>query len=285
MSAAEDPGDLASHVGRSRQTVATLDPWPAAALTAALGRDDRPTAGEPLPPFWHQLYANPVVHAGVTGPDGHERRGEFVPPVPPGWLRMWAGGRLRWARPLRVGDQVVRTSIVKAATPKQGRRGRFVLVTVEHRWEDAGGDLTLIEEQDLVYREPTPQGVESGAGIVADEGPWQREWRPDPVLLFRYSALTYNGHRIHYDADYARAIEGYPGLVVHGPLLATLMLDLVRREHPGASARTFRFRAVSPLIVDETLTVHGGPGEGGNVRLWVAGPGRRLAMEGEAGLG
>jgi 3-methylfumaryl-CoA hydratase len=278
-----DEAALMANVGRSRVAEAMLDPWPAAALTAALGRDDPPASGTALPPFWHQLYANPVVAAHATGADGHERRGEFLPPVPTGWLRMWAGGRLRLERPLLLGEQVLKTSTVRAVTPKQGRRGRLVFVLVEHRWEAPGG-LALVEEQDLVYREPD-RTAGRDISVVAGEGSWSHDWRPDPVLLFRYSALTYNGHRIHYDADYARREEGYRGLVVHGPLLATLMLDLVRRKKAGAEVRTFQFRATAPLFAGDTLTVHGEPGQGGGVGLWVAGPGGRLAMEGQAGFG
>jgi 3-methylfumaryl-CoA hydratase len=274
---------LTAHVGRSRQAESTLGPWPAAALAAALGRDDPPGAGEALPPFWHQLYANAAVAASATGPDGHERRGEFLPPVPSGWLRMWAGGRLRLERPLRIGERISKISTVRAVTPKRGRQGRLVFVLVEHRWEASGGEVVLVEEQDLVYREPV-QPAGSVTEIAADESSWRQDWRHDPVLLFRYSALTYNGHRIHYDADYARQAEGYPGLVVHGPLLATLMLDLVRRERPDAVVRAFRFLAVAPLFAGEELAVRGGSGEGRRVSLWAAGPGRRLAMEGEAEL-
>ncbi len=266
-------------LGRTQGASTVVDPWPAAALTAALGRDDPPGRGEPLPPFWHQLYARPVVAAARTGPDGHERLGEFLPAVPDA-RRMWAGGRLTLHGPLRVGDRLTRTSTVRSITPKQGRQGPLVFVIVEHRLETEHG-LALVEEQDLVYRQ--------GGGLAGEPprrevpGRWRRSWATDPVLLFRYSALTYNGHRIHYDADYARAVEGYPGLVVHGPLLATLMLDLVRRELPARTVGSFSFRAVSPLIAGEELTVHGEP-EDECVRLWVTGPEARLAMEGMAAV-
>jgi 3-methylfumaryl-CoA hydratase len=158
---------LTAHVGRSRQAESTLGPWPAAALAAALGRDDPPGAGEALPPFWHQLYANAAVAASATGPDGHERRGEFLPPVPSGWLRMWAGGRLRLERPLRIGERISKISTVRAVTPKRGRQGRLVFVLVEHRWEASGGEVVLVEEQDLVYREPV-QPAGSVTEIAAD---------------------------------------------------------------------------------------------------------------------
>jgi len=269
---------LAGWIGRARTASGLIDPWPAAALTAALGRDDLPGPGAELPPFWHQLYGHAAVHAAATGPDGHEARGEFLPPVTLP-RRMWAGGRLVVHRPLRIGEAFRKASSVRRITPKQGRQGPLVFVLVEHRFEtDAGTEL--VEEQDIVYRGPaTPQSPP----VRPEPGRWRRTWRPDPVLLFRYSALTYNGHRIHYDADYAREVEGYPGLVVHGPLLAKLMLDLVRREQPDRTVRRFAFRAVSPLIVGDELVVYGEPASD-VVRLWVAGPGDRLAMEGEAHL-
>ncbi len=266
-------------LGRTQGASTVVDPWPAAALTAALGRDDPPGRGEPLPPFWHQLYARPVVAAARTGPDGHERLGEFLPAVPNA-RRMWTGGRLTLHGPLRVGDRLTRTSTVRSIAPKQGRQGPLVLVMVEHRLETEHG-LALVEEQDLVYRQGGGLAGEPPRRDVPER--WRRSWATDPVLLFRYSALTYNGHRIHYDADYARAVEGYPGLVVHGPLLATLMLDLVRRELPARTVGSFSFRAVSPLIAGEELTVHGEP-EDECVRLWVTGPEARLAMEGMAAV-
>jgi 3-methylfumaryl-CoA hydratase len=272
--------DLAAWLGRTKEASTVIDPWPAAALTAALGRDDPPASGDPLPPFWHQLYARPVVAAAKTGPDGHERLGEFLPAVSNA-RRMWAGGRLTIDKPLRVGDRLTRTSTIRSIAPKQGRRGPLVFVTVEHRYKTEGG-LALVEEQDIVYRQG---GALAGAPRHREQhGRWQRSWATDPVLLFRYSALTYNGHRIHYDTDYARTVEGYPGLVVHGPMLATLMLDLVRRHLPDRRVAAFAFRAISPLIVGQEVTVHGEP-EGDRVQLWVTGPDLVLAMEGQAKIG
>jgi 3-methylfumaryl-CoA hydratase len=269
----------AAWVGRSRAAELTVDPWPAAALAAALGRDDPPGAGEALPPFWHQLYGAPVVRADETGPDGHERKGVFLPAVALP-RRMWAGGRLTVHRPLLVGERARKLSTVRSVTPKQGRQGPLVFVVVEHRVETDAG-VALVEEQDIVYREPAPLG--GAAPPTRDEpGRWRRAWTPDAVLLFRYSALTYNGHRIHYDAPYARDVEGYRGLVVHGPLLATLMLDLLRRELPGRSVRSFAYRGTAPLIAGEELVAHGEPEGDARVRLWVTGPGRLLAMEGGA---
>lgn len=269
-------------LGREQRSVARLDPWPAMALTAALGRDDPPGIGEPLPPFWHQLYHLPVVHADATGPDGHAKRGGFLPPVPLP-RRMWAGGRLTVERPLRLGEQVEKVSTVKAIMPKAGRQGPLVFVLVEHRLIGPEG-LAIAEEHDIVYREPSTAAAKPER--AAAEAPWRRQWQPDEVLLFRYSALTYNGHRIHYDHRYATGVEGYPGLVVHGPLIVTLLLDLLRREAPDATLHQLSYRALAPLFVGEPLTVHGAPDAAGSrAELWAAGPDGRLAMRAEVRLG
>ncbi|MCS6778513.1 MAG: MaoC family dehydratase N-terminal domain-containing protein [Geminicoccaceae bacterium] len=281
MSEGLDLAQLQRWVGREERRVDTLDPWPAAALTAALDREDPPGPGAPLPPFWHHLYFRPVVAASRTGPDGHPRRGDFLPPVPLP-RRMWAGGRLAWQRPLRIGETLERVSTVRAVSLKQGRSGPLVFVLVEHRFM-ADGHPVLVEEHDIVYRE-LPRPEEAAAPPLAPSpGPWRRRWQPDPVLLFRYSALTYNGHRIHYDHRYATEVEGYRGVIVHGPLLATLMLDLLRRERPDAGVARFDFRATAPLFAGEELTVHGDPETGnGTVRLWITGPDGALAMLGTA---
>jgi len=280
---APDLADAKAWLGREQRVEATLDPWPAAALTAALGRDDPPGTGAPLPPFWHQLYHLPVVHADATGQDGHARKGGFLPPVPLP-RRMWAGGRLEVERPLRIGERVQKVSTINAITEKAGRQGPLVFVLVEHRLIGPDGPA-LVEEHDIVYREPPAPGAATAPAAAASEAAWERAWTPDEVLLFRYSALTYNGYRIHYDQPYATKVEGYAGLVVHGPLIVTLLLDLLRRERPEAALRRFAYRAHSPLIVGERLTVRGAPAVGGGpVQLWAAGSDGRLAMTAEAVL-
>ena len=282
--------DLQAWIGRSEAAAFTLDPWPANALAAALGADDAFKAGDALPPFWHHLYGLPVVHAARTGPDGHEARGGFLPPVKAPH-RMWAGGRLTFDAHLRLGERVTRTSTVRSIQAKHGRTGPLTFVTVEHRLlGESGGRVT--EEQDLVYRETiTPAGTSPGtpAAPSADASPpppepatWQRTWHIDEILLFRYSALTYNAHRIHYDKAYA-ATEGYPGLVVHGPLLATLMLELVRRELPGRMVRRFSFRALAPVFCGSKATIFGRP-ENSGARLFVVDEPGQLAMTGDVAL-
>ncbi|HFA60364.1 MAG TPA: acyl-CoA dehydrogenase [Rhodospirillales bacterium] len=276
-----DPGPW---LGRSRSLEVRIDPFPAAAFAAALDREDAPGEGDPLPPFWHHLYTGEPVRAADTGADGHPRLGLFLPPVPLP-RRMWAGGRLAVRRLPRIGQAVRRVSTIRAVTPKRGRSGALVFVLVEHRFSDEEGEL-FTEEQDIVYREPRPLATAAEPWPLPGPPAAERCWIPDEVLLFRYSALTYNGHRIHYDLAYAREVEGYPGLVVHGPLIATLMLDLLRDRWPGARLVRFAFRAVAPLFAGRPLRVAAFLGEGAEERVLLVALGDtgRLAMEGEAML-
>lgn len=268
----------AEWTGRSRELTLLLDPFPANALAAALDLDRHLGPGDPLPIAWHWLYGHEPVAARDTGADGHPRLGLFMPPVPLP-RRMWAGGRIEVIRPLRLGERVRRRTTVRGITEKQGRSGRLVFVLVEERFEDDRGAL-VIEERDIVYREPQPLADPPPAPPDAFEPAVVHHWRPDPVLLFRYSALTFNGHRIHYDHPYATTVEGYPGLVVHGPLLATLMC-LAAEELAGAPLRRFGFRARAPLFVDRPLVVQAAAGGQGRLRTRVLGEDGRLAMEGE----
>jgi len=208
------------------------------------------------------------VPMGGIGPDGHPERGDFLPPVPfP--RRMWAGGELGFKGDFRVGELVTRRSVVEDVAQKTGRSGEMVFVTVRHHYSTPRG-LALDERQDIVYRGLGSESP-SNAGTSAP-APGSRKTvrtiRADPVLLFRYSAITFNGHRIHYDHPYVTGKEGYPGLIVHGPLLATLLLDLLRRNAPGADVATFRFRAVRPTFDLHPFQVNGETGDDGTVRLW-----------------
>jgi 3-methylfumaryl-CoA hydratase len=200
---------------------------------------------------------------------------------------MWAGSRLGFLRPIPLGAAIRRDSEIVKIETKEGRSGTLVFVTVRH-WIIAGGAPAIDEEHDIVYRAP-PKPGEGAAPATGKPAPanaaWSRDLTPDPVLLFRYSALTFNGHRIHYDHPYVTQVEGYPGLVVHGPLQATLMLDLVRRQRPQARVERFSFRAVSPVFAGRRLRVGGQPDAGGSkAALWIADDTGSLAMEGEAVL-
>ena len=276
-----DMHHLSGWIGRTARREELVAPFPSRALAATLDRaDESYEAGTPLPPLWHWLHFLPVFPLSQAGYDGHEALGGFLPPVPLP-RRMWAGGALRFPAPMRIGRRLVRTSTVEDIRHKRGRSGDLVFVTVRHRVHD--GDIPGIDEtHDIVYRAPAEQ---SAAGkpppAAAADSAWSREIRPDPVLLFRYSALTFNGHRIHYDRDFARG-EGYAGLVVHGPLLATLLLDLLRRERPGARVTAFSFRARAPVVDTAPFTLHGEPEGTDGARLWVRRGDGALAMEATA---
>jgi 3-methylfumaryl-CoA hydratase len=246
---------LQSWQGKSEATPDTATAAPVRALSATLDRDDpAPVPGTPVPPLWHWLYFLPHARQSEIGPDGHPKRGGFLPPVPLP-RRMWAGGRLRWetGNLLQVGQALERLSTIRSVTHKAGRSGELLFVLVEHRFSNANG-LSLTEEHDI-------------------------------VLLFRYSALTFNGHRIHYDRQYVTQVEGYPGLIVHGPLIATLLVDLLRRSLPGAQVAAFDFKAVRPTFDLHPFSVHGKPREDGRtIDLWAQDHEGFLTMQATATL-
>jgi len=276
-----------SWVGKTETLSDDITAAPMRALSATLDRDDAlPVPGTALAPLWHWLYFLPQHRQSEIGPDGHAKRGGFLPPVPLP-RRMWAGGRLQWRPeyPLRVGDAVQRTSRIASVTHKAGRSGDLLFVLVQHEVHNARG-LALTEEHDIVYRaaakasDPVPSPIAAEAGA-----PWQREIVPDAVLLFRYSALTFNGHRIHYDRPYVTKVEGYPGLIVHGPLIATLLVDLVRRHAPEGFIQSFNFKAVRPTFDLHSFRINGRPcGDGKTIRLWAQDHEGWLTMQGSAEL-
>jgi len=275
----QDLSHLAEWVGNTESVEDTVAPFPPRALAATLGWDDpHPGPGDPLPPGWHWLYTLAAADARALGPDGHAKRGGFLPPVPLP-RRMYAGGRMTFEAPLVVGDAIRRESTVLSVTPKAGRSGQLVFVTVRHEIR-SGERLLVTEEQDLVYREIVPYAP--AAPVPPEhEAAWSRAIEPDPVLLFRFSALTFNPHRIHYDRPYVTGVEGYPALVVHGPLTAILLLDLVRRRAPDRALRSFTFRAQAPLFDDAPFRVEGRPVEGG-AELWAVTPVGGVAMAASA---
>jgi 3-methylfumaryl-CoA hydratase len=279
--------ELTSWIGKSETVRDTIVPTPVVALTATL--DHPPAAveaGTPLPALWHWLYFLPMHRQSEIGADGHAKRGGFLPPVPLP-RRMWAGSQFEFRAPIRVGDRVARTSIIDDVTIKEGRTGRLVFVKVRHelRCNDVA-EPALIEFHDIVYREAQQPGdVAPPPQAATDDAIWQRTVVPDDVLLFRYSALTFNGHRIHYDRRYVTEVEGYPGLIVHGPLIATLLLDLLRRERPEADVASFRFKAVRPIFDLHPFRVNGQPqADGKTIRLWASDHEGWLAMDATATL-
>jgi 3-methylfumaryl-CoA hydratase len=273
---------LRQWVGRRETRTDLITAAPLVALAATLDRDDAATA---VPPLYHWLYFLPVVPMGQVGPDGHPTRGGFLPPVPLR-RRMWAASRLVFHGPLQVGDKVARSSEITDVQLKEGKSGALVFVKLKHAVMSATGVAAVTEEQDIVYRDdPRPGASEAPAKPAPQDAAWRREVRPDPVLLFRYSALTFNGHRIHYDRSYANDVEGYPGLVVHGPLIATLLVDQLHRHLPGATLATFEFRAVRPLFDVAAFELCGQPAhDGRSVRLWARDAGGALCMDASATL-
>lgn len=279
----EQLAHLRSWEGRSETLHDDITATPVRNLSAILDRDDpAPLPGTELPPLWHWLYFLPSARQSEIGPDGHAKRGGFLPPVPLP-RRMWAGGRLQWHAPLRVGDKVARESRIVSVTHKAGRTGDLVFVLVRHEVRNAQG-LALTEEHDIVYRAAAKPGdpVPPPQAAPADAA-WSREIVPDDVLLFRYSALTFNGHRIHYDRRYVTEVEGYPGLIVHGPLIATLLVDLARRQRPDARFRSFSFKAIRPTFDLHPFSVHGNPAaDGKGAQLWARDHEGWLTMSAEA---
>ncbi|MEP5152170.1 MaoC family dehydratase N-terminal domain-containing protein, partial [Planktotalea sp.] len=275
---------LKSWEGHSEEHRDLIAAFPSNALSATLDREDAYDIGDPLPPLWHWLHFLPLHKLKDSGYDGHAALGSFLPPVPLP-RRMWAGGRLTFKAPLEIGQTLRKTSTVKSVTHKSGRSGDLVFVTVLHEIFK-GTTLCLSDEQDIVYRAPAKAQSEAQTPRPAPEqSAFSRTITPDPVLLFRYSALTFNGHRIHYDAPFCKQSEGYTGLIVHGPLLATLMLDLLRREMPQAQVTAFDFRALAPVFDTNAFSVHGTQTETGTARLWIRRHDGALAMEGHARFG
>jgi 3-methylfumaryl-CoA hydratase len=276
-----DIDHLKTWIGRREVLDDRLGLFPPAALSATLDRDDPPPAeGDPLPPLWHWLYFLPRARQSEIGPDGHPKRGGFLPPVDLP-RRMWAGGRLSFHAPLRLGEPVRRVSTIADVSAKSGRSGTLVFVLVRHEITGPAG-LAITEEHDIVYRDaPSPGEAPPAPKPAPADSTWHRAITPDDVLLFRYSALTFNGHRIHYDRRYVTTEEGYPGLIVHGPLLATLLVDLFRRNDTRP-VKSFSFRALSPVFDTTPFTVHGTPTPDG-AKLWVRRDDGALCMEATVG--
>jgi 3-methylfumaryl-CoA hydratase len=277
--------EMKQWLGKVERTADEISLFPLRALAATLDCSDRASArGDSIPPCAHWLYFLPVHRLSEVGSDGHARRGGFLPPVPLP-RRMWAGSRIEFLQPLRVGESVANTRRIVDVSCKEGRSGPLVFVRVRHEIENSTG-LAVIEEQDIVYRDqPKPGEVSPASPPISHRREWARQIEPDALLLFRFSALTFNGHRIHYDRPYANGAEGYPGLVVHSPLTATLLLDLLHRNLPHAELAHFSFRAVKPLFDTTPFLICGGRGEDPKtVHLWAEHLNGALAMAATATL-
>jgi itaconyl-CoA hydratase/mesaconyl-C4 CoA hydratase len=264
MSASDSPTDYSAWVGRTKRAQDVLSQNLVQRIAATFG-EAAPADGEPLPLLWQWCFFQAPVPEAQLGADGHPLRGGFLPAADDR-NRMWAGGRLEFIEPLRVGATAERLSTLLHIEEKHGRSGALLFVTVRHDYSQ-NGQLCLREEQDIVYREPNPPK------LASDQAPATAQWSetitPTPTLLFRYSAVTFNGHRIHYDHPYVTATEGYAGLVVHGPMIATLLLRACVRANPQARVRHFAYRGVRPLTVPTPFDVSGRLLEPGRAQLWA----------------
>jgi 3-methylfumaryl-CoA hydratase len=273
--------DLSKWVGRSQRLTETLDARLVRWLAATLDRNDLLDArdGAALPPAWHWAFFNAVEPMVALGRDGHPRKGGFLPPTAQP-RRMWAGSRLRWLGEIKVGQAVERVSTILKCEAKRGKSGAMVLVTVGHQFR-AGDALLLDEQHDIVYRDEAGEDERRALAELAAralrgdvqferKGEIVREVTVGPVQMFRYSAATFNGHRIHYDRDYARDVEGYPGLVVHGPLIATMLLEFLQAQvAPKRCVERFEFRALKPTFDIAPFALHASPpAPDGSVSLW-----------------
>ncbi|GAB3116258.1 HTD2 family dehydratase [Novispirillum itersonii] len=276
------PIDLAllrGWIGRSDTAAETVTPELARRFAATLGCGCDPAAGAAAPLLIHLCIAPPAAAMTDLGRDGHPAKGGFLPPVPLP-RRMWAGGAFTFHDAPRIGEEITRRSTVTDVTLKQGRTGPLCFVTVQHEITGPDARPLLTERQDIVYRSEATDTAAKAAPPAAPAGHHQRRITPTPTLLFRYSALTFNGHRIHYDAPYARQVEGYPGLVVHGPMLATLLCHFAADLH-GQPPKTFHFRSLSTLFDDADIILHAEAG-GSTLRLWAARDGGPVAMDARA---
>jgi 3-methylfumaryl-CoA hydratase len=259
---------LQEWVGKQETKEDDISLFPAQALAAALDNEVLPEKGDELPPFWEWMYFLPTPKASATGVDGHPDKGGFLPPVPLP-RRMWAAGEVECHKPLLIGKAASRLSTIESVELKSGSTGTLVFVNVRHDISQ-DGELCISQVQNIVYREQPTERADLPPGKTASEdSDFAKEITPNPVLLFRYSALTYNGHRIHYDRDYAVEEELYPALVVHGPLLVTLLLELKRQNVADRAFKSFKFRAVRPTFDTTAFTV-AGKQDGDNLSLWSA---------------
>ena len=278
---------LRRHIGRRQESTDIAAAGPANLLRLTLDRRDAELrAGDPLPPGWHILYFLPSFAPGALRPDGSPRDAGVVPAMPLP-RRMFAGERLRFHRPIRVGDALRREVELADIAVKQGGTGTLVFATVTSRIF-AAGELAVEEERRTVFREEIRAGESNQAPRREEapaEVPWRRRVTPDPVLLFRFSALTFNSHRIHYDRPWAMDTEGYPGLVVHGPLTSTLLVDFARDHTPGRRLATYTTQARAPLFDTGPFELRGRPADAGRAcELWAVTPGGTVAMSAQAEL-
>jgi len=281
MTEKPDLDHLRQWIGRSTQASDIVTAQLVKELRATLFLEiGEPKAGDAAPFTTHWCLAQPVFPASELGPDGHPARGGFLPPVPLP-RRMWAGGELEFFDTLRLGDEVTRTSRIAEVTMKTGSTGALCFVSVDHLVTTPRG-TAIRERQDIVYRDVSPTSPAPAKPAGPPPAAKHRESHmADTVLLFRYSALTFNGHRIHYDRDYVTRIEGYPGLIFHGPMQAALLVEFAARLHGGNAPKKFAYRGVQPLFEGSEFSVNANNTDAG-MELWTANSERQPTMKGTA---
>jgi len=279
-----DTAHLEKWIGKTETAEDRLDLWPVKGLMALLDKtpEQWPSEGDALPPTAHWSYFVPRVPQSKIASDGHPVKGDFLPPVPLP-RRMWAGSRIRYEAQMPLGEAVTRTARIKSVATKEGRSGLLAFVTVANEYA-CGDNVALIEEQDLVYRDNPPKDAPTPTPRPAPENPeWSMEIYPDEAQLFRFSAVTLNAHRIHYDYPYVTQEEGYPGLIVHGQLIATFLLEAWQTAQPNATLRAFNFKAMSPAFCGKPLFVEGRHSEqAGQSELWARNSDGGLHMQADA---
>lgn len=251
-------------IGRQEEKHDIISTVLARRMAATLAKPT-PPKGSPLPRLWHWMFFQPEQLENQLGQDGHPALGEFLPPIH-GRNRMWAGGSIEFNHPLIIGEAASCLSTIESIKEKKGQTGALLFVNVRHDYRQHGKTL-FVERQHLVYREPTPPKLTSEA---PPHPQWQTTITPSSTLLFRYSALTFNGHRIHYDYPYATKTEGYAHLVIHGPMMATLVLDTFCNAHPNKTIKTFNYRGIRPATLGTTLTIGGALNDTNSAQLWIS---------------
>ena len=276
---AVDMDRLQAWIGRHESATDQVTAAPLAGLTAALDRDEPvPGSGAAVPPGGHWLFFHTRVRQSELNEAGHPQTGDFLPP-PPLPRRLWAGGRLTHHRPLAVGETIERTATIRDITMKDGRNGALVFVLVHHAIKGTDG-LAVEEEHDIVYREAAKPGqAPPPPKLAPTDAAWSQTVTPDPMLLFRFSALTFNAARIHYDRRYVTEVEGYPGLIVNARLVAIMLMDLCREPFAGRAMTGFDYRFLRPMFDNAPFTLGGKPGaDGASAELWAADADGNLSM-------
>ncbi len=276
-----DIDHLRQWIGRTTEATDTVTAQLVMGLRATLFQDvGEPKKGDAAPFTVHWCLAQPVFPMSMLGPDGHPTRGGFLPPVPLP-RRMWAGGEIEFLQPLQVGDESTRTSRIADVQVKTGSTGTLCFVSVEHSISSPRG-TAIRERQDIVYREMTSSAPATAKAPPPPPKAQHRETHvSDPVLLFRYSALTFNGHRIHYDRDYVTKVEGYPGLIFHGPLQAAFIIELAAKLHGGKAPKKFTYRGLQPLFEGTEFSINANETDTG-MELWTANAEGQPTMKGTA---